>query len=201
MTKKTKMGMALSNPERPRTPVHARFLRGLRCVMWKIGAAAAISAGYIFITAAVDARQVTMQASADALEGAGAAALVCEEQSVSIGSGNWLFGSQRDPLTDVYAIVSDPAGTCRHPDVRAAAGYEPGHRACYLMRNMATGDADLPLSCAERVDPIASDDDVDVLRCSGWNTRMTAMVDGGFSMTTGADPETQRSSRGVCSAL
>ncbi|MEM6973913.1 MAG: hypothetical protein AAF577_14020 [Pseudomonadota bacterium] len=167
--------------------------------MWKFIGALSGAGLFVALAATVDARQPIASASS---VGAGAdvpSAVVCEEQSASVGQGDWIFGSRRDPVNDIYALVSDPAETCLHPDVRAAAGYDPSKSSCYVMRRIGTGDADLPMACTERHE--GGEDGVTALQCSGWETHVTAMVDGGFSLTIGSNVETARQSRGVCNAM
>ncbi|MEM6423423.1 MAG: hypothetical protein AAF698_12575 [Pseudomonadota bacterium] len=169
--------------------------------MWKVIVAAIGVAGFAGAAMSVDARQGTasrvLEAAAD-----GSAALLCEEQNASVASGNWIFGSRRDSMRDVYALVTDPSGACNHPDVQQAAGFEDEGGSCYILRRIGTGDPDLPMSCVERNAGTAGAAGVSVLECSGWGSRLNAMVDGGFSLAIEATETLEaRTSHGVCSAL
>ncbi|MEL7347326.1 MAG: hypothetical protein AAFV96_08325 [Pseudomonadota bacterium] len=170
--------------------------------MWKQALALVGVLGFVGGSMAVDARQ-TVTASLDEVAAVGApAALLCEEQSATLGEGDWIFGSRRDPLTDVYALVSDPSGACDHPDVRRAAGYDAEGGSCYILRTIGTGEPDRPMSCLERAAGGDRENGVALLECSGWDMRLNAMVDGGFAMASSASADLEaRSSRGVCSAL
>ncbi|MEM9783222.1 MAG: hypothetical protein AAF899_12190 [Pseudomonadota bacterium] len=168
--------------------------------MWKVLGGVCGAGLFVALSLTVDVRQSAATAIIEQHDDALPAAVVCEEQSASVGKGDWIFGSRRDPVTDIYALVGDPAQSCHHPDVRAAAGYDRPGGSCYLLRRIGTGDADLQMSCTERHDPF-SDGDVTALQCSGWETRVTAMVDGGFSMTIAGDVDSVRQSRGVCNAM
>lgn len=111
-----------------------------------------------------------------------------------------ISGSTRPDFTDQFALVSDPADTCLHPDVRAAAGYENTQGSCYVLRAIGAGVADHPLSCIESHsgDP-AEGAPVASLRCSGWQMRVNAQVGGGFSTHLDAEAEGfTRSGHGTC---
>lgn len=101
--------------------------------MWKQIIAGAGAAGFVLLSIGVEARQAVHGLDRGVAAAEDAVALTCEEQTASIGKGNWIFGSRRDRLTDRYTLLADPAQTCAHTDVAAAARYAapgyaiPGH--------------------------------------------------------------------------
>ncbi|MEO0820240.1 MAG: hypothetical protein AAF074_07405 [Pseudomonadota bacterium] len=151
----------------------------------------------------VDARQTAFsEAEIDAALPPNA--MMCEEHSARIDEGFLGLESERDSITETFALVTDPLQACRHPDVISAAKYEAAGR-CYVLRSIGTGDLDKPMSCTERHYGDPSDGaPVASLRCSGWNMRVNAMVDGGFSLTQTGITEQRSSARvshGTCSAF
>ena len=170
--------------------------------MWKQSFALSAVGTFVFLTMSVDARQIPATIP-DFASQAAPASVLCEEDTAELRTGDWLGAERAQDLLQQYVLVSDPAWTCRHPDVASAAGYEtPGHR-CYKLREIGTGEVDVPLACTERFDGdpklgagVAS------LRCTGWNYRVAAMVEGGFHLTLAAPQEDMtRTSVGSCRAL
>lgn len=123
---------------------------------------------------------------------------VCDELTAEFAAQGWLSDARPDDYVDRYQLVSDPAGTCRHPDVRAAAGYDDGAApACYLMRAIGKGEPDVPLAC-DVEDGAGSTARLD---CSGFGVRLSAAAPGDFSLSLADSGAGARTSRGTCSGL
>lgn len=167
--------------------------------MWKHITAFCAVLAFVSLTMSVDARQQAPDGD-ELTRSVPPTALYCEEQSATLRDSDTLFATSRSDFTERYALLSDPAATCRNPDVQTAADYERTDGSCYLLRAIGSGEPDKPLSCIERHSgdpsegaPVAS------LRCTGWDLRVSALVDGGFSTNREvAEEGFLRSSHGNC---
>jgi len=170
--------------------------------MWKNLFAISSILAFVSLTLTVSARQTPGDIAAFP-DTAAPAAFLCEEDTAALSVSKGTVVDRASDVLENYMLVSDPANTCRHPDVADAAGYDSPGQRCYMMRELGTGEPDLPLACSEAYegDPTQGAG-VASLRCTGWNTRMTAMAGGGFHMNATSPSERRsRVSLGSCRAL
>lgn len=170
--------------------------------MWKQVFAFVAVVTFVSLTMSVSARQ-TPPGIPDFAAEAAPASVICEENAAELKKNLQFDVERASDFLQEYMLVSDPEWTCRHPDVVSAAGYEaPGHR-CYKLREIGTGEVDVPLACTERFDgDPAQGAGVASLHCTGWNYRVAAMVEGGFHLSH--EPPFERVTRisvGSCRAL
>ena len=170
--------------------------------MWNNLFATASIVAFVSLTLSVSARQTPGDIAAFP-EDPAPAAFICEETKAELAVSTGPVTERTGDLLETYMLVSDPGQTCRHPDVVTAAGYEAPGQRCYTLRGIGSGEPDLPMACSERYDGDPKQGaGVASLRCTGWNTRVTAMAGGGFHMNA-VVPEQSRSrvSLGSCRAL